>query len=115
MFIVDWERNTVLNVDNFSGIFLADRKIFAKYANVAGHKSQDLSIGEYATKERAAEVFKDMLEKCFPANFQITSCLPDDVNIFWEKINEGFGDLMVDRNDCHIGHFNIGTYYMPEE
>lgn len=115
MFIVDWERNTVLNVDNFSGIFLADRKIFAKYANVAGHKLQDLSIGEYATKERAAEVFKDMLEKCFPVNCLVTSSLPDDVNEFWDKMSkEGFKDLVV-KNDCHVERFDIGTYYMPEE
>ena len=101
----------VINVDNVTIIMLCG-ELDGSTIVIKNHPCQ-IVLGKYP-HSRAKEVFEDMLKKCFPTNFLVTSGLPDDVNTFWDKINEGFEGLMV-KDDYHIEQFNIGTYYMPEE
>lgn len=108
MFIVDFERGEVVNIDNSTSIYLDEKKIYAVTT------VRDIVLGEYETPDRAKEVFKEMLDKVFPQNtFVCQNCEMDELAKIEEQARKT--PLFVQtQGDAKIERFDIGVYYMPE-
>lgn len=67
MYIVDYVRGEVVNIDNSISIYVDEDKVYAVTT------IRDIVLGEYETPDRAKEVFKEMLEECFNPNSKVES------------------------------------------
>lgn len=111
MFIVDCDRENVVNVDNVMNVRIDGKKI------IAVTKTDDITIGAYTTDKRAKEVFIEMLRDVFPPSLLIVkNC---DVDPEMQKFISGrnmTGVYVSDgTNKADVQMFNCGVYYMPEE
>ena len=108
MYIVDYERGEVANIDNATSIYVDEKRIYAVTT------VRDILLGEYDTPDRAKEVFVEMLEKVFPPNtFVCQNCEMDELTKIEEQARKT--PLFVQtQGDAKIERFDIGVYYMPE-
>lgn len=108
MFIVDYERGEVANIDNATSIYVDEKRIYAVTT------VRDILLGEYDTPDRAKEVFAEMLEKVFPPNtFVCQNCEMSDLAEIEKQARKT--PLFVQcQGDATIQRFDIGVYYMPE-
>lgn len=109
MFIVDYERGEVVNIDNSTSIYVDESRIYAVTT------VRDIVLGEYKTPDRAKEVFAEMLTDCFPSNlFLMRNCEinQDDVNKAYENGKPMF--IKTVGENARIDQFDVRAYYMPE-
>ena len=111
MFIVDCDCENIVNVDNVTNVRIDGKKI------IAVTKTGDVTIGAYATDERAKEVFAKMLRDVFPPSLMvIKNCEVDpemrkflsDKNMTGIYVSDGTNKADVQMLNCEV-------YYMPEE
>lgn len=107
MFIVDMNRKITVNVDNVICITQESRRI------TAVTKVDDIILGTYSTEERAAEVYKDMLNNIFPQNFIVTR--EHEVGLDALKGLENGAMLIKSTREPEVKMYNCGVYYMPGE
>lgn len=112
MFIVNYNREVVVNMDNISAICVENKYIQA----VTAHDMR-ITLGAYASESRGKEVFKEMMKAVFmPMMLFLKDCVMDnndivhfkemDVEILQVQDNSGkISAQMIDR----------GIYYMTEE
>lgn len=112
MFIVNYDRDVVVNVDNISAICVENKHIQAVTA-----QNMRITLGAYATEGRANEVFKEMMRAIFmPMMLSLKNCVmgSDDIEHFKEmgvellQVKDNSDKITAQRLDC-------GVYYMPEE
>lgn len=109
MYIVDYERGEVANIDNATSIYVDEKRIYAVTT------VRDILLGEYDTPDRAKEVFKEMLEMVFPPNtFVCQNCEMSDLAEI-EKQAMKTPLFIQCQGDATIQRFDIGVYYMPEQ
>lgn len=80
MYIVNQDRNVLINIDNMLGVYVKGNEI------CTGENVGLVTLGRYETKDRAKEVFTELLRSHFPAQFSM-----------------------------YDGVTNREVYYMPEE
>jgi hypothetical protein len=109
MFIVNADRNSVVNMDNVISVYVTGERILAVT------KVDDIVIGLYRTDERAQEVYAEMLKEAFPPftwGFQNCEITPEEYQEFRNIEN---GVTCVSGPDGKIERYDCGVYYMPEE
>ena len=108
MYIVDYERGEVVNIDNATSIYRDEKNILAVTT------VRDIILGSYESENRAKEVFAEMLEKVFPPNtFVCQNCEMSDLAEIEKQARKT--PLFVQcQGDATIQRFDIGVYYMPE-
>lgn len=109
MFIVDYERGEVVNIDNSTSIYRDELNI------IAATSVRDIILGKYGSEDRAKEVFAEMLEKVFPPNtFVCQNCEMSDLAEIEKQARKT--PLFVQcQGNATIQRFDIGIYYMPEQ
>ena len=109
MYIVDYERGEVVNIDNTISVRMDKNKI------TAVTKIDDIVLGIYDTPERTTAVFDEMLAKCFPPNtFVCQNCEMSDLAEIEKQARKT--PLFVQcQGDATIQRFDVGVYYMPEQ
>ena len=109
MYIVDYERGEIVNMDNVVSIFINDRFIKAVT------KVNDIILGRYETPERTKEVFEEMLDKVFPPNvYLMKNCEIDKESL--EQLQKADAPFFVStKGDAKIERYDMGVYYMPEK
>lgn len=109
MYIVDYERGEVVNIDNATSIYRDEKNILAVTT------VRDIILGSYESENRAKEVFKEMLEMVFPPNtFVCQNCEMSDLAEIEKQARKT--PLFVQcQGDATIQRFDIGVYYMPEQ
>ena len=109
MYIVDYERGEVVNIDNATSIYRDEKNILAVTT------VRDIILGSYESENRAKEVFKEMLEMVFPPNtFACQNCEMSDLAEIEKQARKT--PLFVQcQGDATIQRFDIGVYYMPEQ
>ena len=108
MYIVDYERGEVVNIDNATSIYRDEKNILAVTT------VRDIILGSYESENRAKEVFAEMLEKVFPPNtFVCQNCEMSDLAEI-EKQARKTPLFVQTQGDAKIERFDIGVYYMPE-
>ena len=108
MYIVDYERGEVVNIDNATSIYRDEKNILAVTT------VRDIILGSYESENRAKEVFAEMLEKVFPPNaFICQNCEMSDLAEI-EKQARKTPLFVQTQGDAKIERFDIGVYYMPE-
>lgn len=110
MFIVDQKRKNVVNLDGAVKVYIEGRVIVVRFVSYG-----DLILAAYDTPERAAEVFRQMLDECFAPPMIIFQNME-----FMEeakKAVEGVRNLMVctDDNKPRIEKIERSCWYMPEK
>lgn len=109
MYIVDYERGEVVNIDNATSIYRDEKNILAVTT------VRDIILGSYESENRAKEVFAEMLEKVFPPNtFVCQNCEMSDLAEI-EKQARKIPLFVQCQGDATIQRFDIGVYYMPEQ
>ena len=109
MYIVDYERGEVVNIDNSISIYADEKKIYAVTT------VRDIVLGEYETPDRAKEVFAEMLEKVFPPDiFICQNCEMADLSRIEEEARKTAPFFIQTKDGAKIERFNISVYYMPE-
>lgn len=98
MYIIDFERCELVNIDNVISVRLERDKI------VATTIAEDIVLGIYDTPERTAQVYDEMLEKCFCSGM---SAVADFV------ISDGTSLRTV--KNIKIFQESDRYYYMPKE
>lgn len=100
MFIVDYKRSEVINIDRMLRITLSEVEgmIYAR------NESTIIILGVYEPNNRAKEVFEEMLEKCFPINPLIADDIDNDV------LRE-MPNYIYTETPAKIGTY----YYMPKK
>ncbi len=111
MFIVDQKRKNVVNLDGAVKVYIEGRVIAVRFVSYG-----DLILAAYDTPERAAEVFKQMLEECFPP-LMMAFLNGEEVK---ETIEKGFkpdSNLMIVAQDSvpRVEKIERSCWYMPEE
>ncbi|MBR3645233.1 MAG: hypothetical protein IKN54_02345 [Lachnospiraceae bacterium] len=104
MLIVNQTRSEITNFDNVTHINVDDGIIVAYL--VTGSKRV---LGNYETN-RGAEVFAEMLSKCFPA--MIYEVHGDDIDP--KLCFDNPPKVVVTNTKAEISNFDCGVYYMPE-
>ncbi len=111
MFIISQKRDTVVNVNNITNIYIEnENRIIARAVD-----SEEIFLGMYHNKTN--EVFKEMLSKVFPpATLVFQNCMPDKESISAFKDKMDLGAIVVsdgtDRSEVKM--YDCGVYYMPE-
>ena len=108
MYIVDYERGEIVNMDNVISIFKSDRFIKAVT------KVDDIVLGRYETPERTKEVFKEMLETVFPPNVYLMENCDIDKASFEKLSKDNFPLFVSTKGDAKIERYDVGVYYIPE-
>jgi len=109
MFIVDYERGEVANIDNVTSIYVDEKRIYAVTT------VRDILLGEYDTPDRAKEVFAEMLKKVFPPNLMVAhNCTLDKMKIEEMRSEHNMPLVVNTVGDARIERFDCGVYYMPE-
>lgn len=109
MFIVDYERGEVANIDNATSIYVDEKRIYAVTT------VRDILLGEYDTPDRAKEVFEEMLKYVFPPNLMVAhNCTLDKMKIEEMRSKHNMPLVVNTVGDARIERFDCGVYYMPE-
>ena len=107
MFIVDMNRKITVNVDNVICINQDVKRI------TAVTKVDDIILGNYSTEERAAEVYREMLENIFPPNFIVTKNTDVDFDELQKmKCN---AIQLITAGEPEVKLYDCGVYFMPGE
>lgn len=110
MFIINQDRNVMVNTDHIINIYVEDTKVQARTS--AGYTV----LGIYDHHEnRADEVFKEMLGNMFIPNLVAVNTVvtEDYAEKFKSFANKPWGIAIGPGED--IKPFNREVYYMPEE
>lgn len=111
MFIINQDRNVVVNTDHIISIYVDDTKVSAKTS--VGYTV----LGIYDHREnRADEVFKEMLENIFIPNLiVINTTIPDDFAEKFKKWPTMPWGVSFAGEHVDIKTIERAAYYMPEE
>ena len=113
MYIVDFERSEVVNMDNVNSIALGNKTKSNEI--IANMNNGDIIIlGVYDDSERACEVFDMLLAYCFPPSiYSMNNCNLGKDEI--KKVTMEIEPLLVSSiGNTKIERFDSGVYYMPE-
>jgi hypothetical protein len=108
MFIVNADRDSIVNMDNVINIYVEGNRI------LAFTKVDDMVLGLYRSEERAKDVFAEMLKEAFPPStwiFKNCSIEPGEYKRFKDIEN---GAICVSGQNAKVEQFDCGVYYMPE-
>lgn len=109
MFIVDYERGEVVNINNATSIYRDEKNILAVTT------VRDIILGSYESENRAKEVFEEMLKYVFTPNLMVThNCTLDKMKIEEMRSEHNIPLVVNTVGDARIERFDCGVYYMPE-
>ena len=99
---------------NFSFDF--DRTIFWTQYNVIYAKigTDSIAIGQYASDERAAEVFEDMHNAYSPYGLICDNITEEQIQAFIGSKNVRCNVINMENIDCAVTTFDSIVYYMPK-
>ena len=112
MFIISQDKETIVNVDNVTNIFIVNgNRVAARMVD-----SEEIILGFYVAG--AKKVFDEMLKTVFPpVTLIFQNCMPDKESISAFKDKMDLGAIIVnDGTDrAEVKMYDCGVYYMPEE
>ena len=110
MYIVDYKRGEVVNIDNTASIYRDGKNI------IAVTTVRDIILGSYESDNRVKEVFEEMLKWVFPPNMMVAhNCPSDEIMKIQEMMSEHNMPLILNTmGDARIERFDCGAYYMPQ-
>lgn len=109
MFIVDYERGEVVNIDNATSIYRDELNI------IAATSVREIILGKYESEDRTKEVFEEMLKCVFPPNLMVAhNCTLDKMKIEEMRSKHNMPLVVNTVGDARIERFDCGVYYMPE-
>ena len=111
VFIVDQKREKVVNIDMALQIHI-DGCVIVAYSGIF---HGELILGAYETNERAAEVFRQMLEECFAPPMMVFQNM-----VFSEEAKravDGIPNLIIRTSDGvpRVEKIERSCWYMPRE
>lgn len=113
MFIVNQDRDEIVNTDNIVRIFVEnDVRVIAETSN-----GTEVLFGMYLKREnKADEVFKDMLSYMFIPNLiAINTNVSDDFAENFKKFSTLPWGVALKGENVDIKTVERAVYYMPEE
>lgn len=112
MFIINQDRNELINADNIVRIYIENEvRIMAETCG-----GNNIILGMYLKrKDKAYEVFKEMLDLMFLPNLvTVNTVLADDFEEKLKNLNNLPWGISVEKGG-NIEAYNREVYYMPEE
>jgi len=111
MFIVNWKRNQIVNMDKVLSIEINEKSIV--YKETANERY--VILGSYKDEERMLEVWKEMLDSLFP---QKIICM-QNIEITDEKVKEMLKDnafcVVTPDKQPKVDFIAPTVFYMPKE
>lgn len=113
MFIVNQDRNVMVNTDHIIRIYIANNTRIT--AETSGR--DDVVLGNYKCHDgRADEVFKDMISNMFIPNLiAINANVEDDFAENFKKFSTLPWGVALKGENVDIKTVERAAYYMPEE
>ena len=106
----------IISQDKNHSIDFTRAHIWKQYGCIYGCvKDKNIVLGNYATDERALEVFLDMHNAYSPVDLITVNMTEEQASAFIGSVNVSAKIVGLDNTESEITLMQTGIYYMPDE